>query len=171
MSSEIPQAGSKDIPDQATVDRAARLLAADAADVFVMHNLHEELYVIKTIPFSTGSGIFTAPFKVTQVALDSHSGFKRIDRLDDIGFIQLGYSLTELISDVVESNPGIGIVLDRETAIKLTQEKLRKIALIDYGDKHCLLTGINSRGIDVYLAPDIENITVLGDSVLAQFSE
>lgn len=164
MTTEFPKKGQKEIIDmQAIADRVARLLAYETGDVAVLHIVPKLLYTIKTIPSGIESEVFTAPFAVTQKIENGRPGISQIDRVNDIGMLNPKISIAEHIEAFIDINPGAGIVLDRETAIKLGRDESRKLALIDYGDNHCLLTGLNTRGIDVYLTPDVESVTSLGE--------
>ena len=163
MTAEISNNKPKDIIDmKAIADRAAVMLADDTENVVARHVVPRLLYTIKTIPSGIESDVFTASFAVTQTVRDGRPGISQIDRVGQIGMLNPEITIAEHIEDFMDSNPGVGVVLDKETAIKLGRNESRKLALIDYGDSHCLLTGLNARGIDVYLTPDVESIINLG---------
>lgn len=163
MSTEFPDNKTKDIIDmQAIADRAALALNYETGNVVALHIVSEALYTIKTIPSGIHSEVFTASFAVTQKVEKGLLGISHVHRVSDIGLLNPEISIAEHIEVVVNMNPGVGIVLDRETAVKLGKDETRKLALIDYGDNHCLLTGLNSRGIDVYLTPDVKSVSDLG---------
>lgn len=78
-------------------------------------------------------------------------GLSTAEALDDVGYLKPNISIAEHIELVASHRPGTAFILDQGTAIGLSKDPSRPITLIDYGDDHCLLTGLNVRGIDVFL--------------------
>lgn len=146
-------------------DTVAYQLSDVAAHVVSKHQLSEEIYVIITSKLGLESDIFTAPFQASTTSLQ---------RLSDIGNLKTKASVAEHIELIASHHPGVSVILDQTTAIKLSQDSRnskKKISLIDYEDGHCLLTGLNVRGIDVYIAGDMDVIRVSGDFRIINFKE
>jgi len=168
MSTKFSKEQGNLVDMQKIADHAASILANAAGYIASMHPDVNKLYVIKTIHTGIGREIFTAPFAIFR---RKGSPVFQQDRISDIGLLNPEVTIAEHIEETINMNPGTAIVLDQETAIKLGKDDSRSMTLIDYGNGHCLLTGLSPRGIDVYLAADVEDISKIAEFTYVRYSQ
>jgi len=167
MSAEISIVRIREISDQATSQ-----LAHNVANVAGKHLIPRHVYSMTTVPCELATDIFTAHFSVIQEVNGGKPGFSQVNRTtSDIGHFKPNITVAEHLKLFTSSHPDAAIVLDNKTAIRLGDDKNRHVALIDYGDGHCLLTGLSARGIDVFLTPDVAYTTKIGNVSVTHFSD
>lgn len=148
----MTQTGKELVNLEAIGDQAANLISDALANISGRHLLPDEVYVMITAKLGFKSDVFTAPYAISQDQSGGIPGVSSADRLADIGnLLTEKCTVAQHVEEVAAYHPGVGFILDQETAIALSKDKQRPITLLDYGDDHCLLTGLNARGIDVYL--------------------
>lgn len=132
-------------------DVAAVQLSDLLANVAARHLLPQEVYVMMTSPLGLEGDVFTRPYAVNQNQSGDMPELSTVEAFSDVGHLKPNISIAEHIELVASQHPGTAFILDQETAIGLSKDPSKSVTLIDYGDDHCLLTGLNVRGIDVFL--------------------
>jgi len=164
------QTGKEIVNLEAIGDRAARELSDALSNTCGRHLLPSEVYVMITFKLGLESDVFTAPFAIRQDQSKGIRGTTFADRLSDVGnLITAKCTVAEHIEEVIAYHPGVAFILDQETASALSKDEKRPVALIDYGDDHCLLTGLNARGIDVFLTCPMDVIRAAGGLTIIEY--
>lgn len=142
----------KEVLDLSAIgDIAATQLSDVLTNVAGRHLLPKEVYIMMTSKLGLESDIFTRPYAIDQDQSGGTPGLANASSLDEVGNLNPKITVAEHIESVASYHPGTAFILDQETATALSGDPNRPVTLIDYGDDHCLLTGLNARGIDLFL--------------------
>jgi len=150
---------SKDSLVKRDIENIVSNLLIDAmSPVVTKYGLSGDVYVMVASEQGLESDYFQAPFSVTQLPPSFQA-----QQLLGIGYLKEGVTITQHIEKVASQHPGIPFIIDEKTALALSGVENRKIALIAYDGNHCLLTGLNGRGVDVFLAGDVQTLIEVGN--------
>lgn len=135
--------------DQKLVDQIAGDIGTTLTNCAGKNRLPEEVYVLITRNDGKGDSIFTAPYSLRYLTSGTGPGPTRADRLADIGWLHDHIHLRTHLASVMNQHPNVALILDDQTAARLTGEGLQLI--LRDSENHCMLTGLRDGAIDVFI--------------------